>query len=68
MQSLIPVHVIRSENSKFLLTQYGNPDWTLVVWRWYSGKVCVCVCVRVCVCACVRVCVREKDSSVGFGR
>eukprot|EP00198_Chlamydomonas_reinhardtii_P006316 XP_001695652.1 flagellar/basal body protein [Chlamydomonas reinhardtii] len=28
-----------SENSKFLLTQYGNPDWTLVVWRWYSGKV-----------------------------
>ncbi|GFR41958.1 hypothetical protein Agub_g2755, partial [Astrephomene gubernaculifera] len=28
-----------SANSKFLLTQYGSPDWTLVVWRWYSGKV-----------------------------
>lgn len=29
----------RSENSKFLVTQHGDPDWTLVVWRWYSGKV-----------------------------
>lgn len=28
-----------SENSKFLLTQYAEPDWVLVVWRWYSGKV-----------------------------
>jgi hypothetical protein len=28
-----------SENGKFLLTQFGAPDWTLVVWRWYSGKV-----------------------------
>ncbi|EFJ40424.1 hypothetical protein VOLCADRAFT_99792 [Volvox carteri f. nagariensis] len=27
------------ENSKYLLVQYGTPDWTLVVWRWYNGKV-----------------------------
>lgn len=28
-----------SENSKLLITQYGEPDHTLVVWRWYGGKV-----------------------------
>jgi len=28
-----------SENSKFLLVQHGGPDCTLVIWRWYSGKI-----------------------------
>ncbi|GLC77526.1 WD repeat-containing protein 49 [Pleodorina starrii] len=28
-----------SENSKYLMVQYGTPDWTLVIWRWYNGKV-----------------------------
>ena len=28
-----------SENSKLLLTQCGEPDYTLLIWRWYSAKV-----------------------------
>lgn len=29
----------RSEDSKLLTMQCGEPDFTLLVWRWYSGKV-----------------------------
>jgi hypothetical protein len=28
-----------SESSKFLIVQHGEPDNTLVIWRWQSGKV-----------------------------
>ncbi|KAF5841016.1 WD40-repeat-containing domain protein, partial [Dunaliella salina] len=28
-----------SENSKFLITQCGEPDYQMLVWRWYTSKV-----------------------------
>ncbi len=28
-------------DSKLLLVQCGAPDWTVLVWRWYSAKVTV---------------------------
>ena len=42
-----------SENSKLLLTQCGEPDYSLVIWRWYSGKVGACVCLRAGALCCV---------------
>lgn len=39
VQSVQVVCINFSESSKLLLTQYGAPDHTLVIWRWYSGKV-----------------------------
>lgn len=34
-----PIRACCSENSKFLITQCGEPDYQLLVWRWYTGKV-----------------------------
>ncbi len=36
-KEIICIHF--SENSKVLLVQQGEPDHTIVLWRWYSGKI-----------------------------